>query len=75
MQHVMVFNLPEDESELVAARNGMEYYLALFDIDNWLRERSKYSPSENGEFVKCSEVRARLREILAERGVSLEDIA
>jgi hypothetical protein len=59
MKATISFNLPEDREDFDFALNGVEYYLTIKELDDWLRGLAKY---ENKETVKIHEVRARLRE-------------
>jgi uncharacterized protein (UPF0128 family) len=42
MKAYLVFNLPEEREELHFAQKGLDYSLALDEIDNHLRNRLKY---------------------------------
>jgi hypothetical protein len=39
---ILEFNLPEDESDFVLAKNGGKYYCTLFEIKNIMRKHWKY---------------------------------
>lgn len=57
----LVFKLPEEREEFHDAQNGVNYHIALVDLDNWLRALVKY---EDKTKVTVDEVREKIREIL-----------
>ena len=42
MKATLTFTLPEDQEQFQVASQAQEYYLALWDMDQWLRDRQKY---------------------------------
>jgi len=44
MKAVLEFNYPEDEDNLRHALNGVDYYNALLEIENLLKESTSKSP-------------------------------
>ena len=70
------FDLPEDQDSMTLALNGSKYWLCLWDLDNWLRGLLKYDETLGEENAKqYQEVRDKLREIMEDHGVSLEDVS
>jgi len=43
MKAILEFNLPDDEEDYRRARDGAKAFIVLSDLDNWLRDKIKYS--------------------------------
>ena len=67
MKATLEFNLPEDRDDFNYATNGFNYYMALVEMDQWLRAEYKYNDKED-----MYEVREKLREIILENNVKIE---
>jgi hypothetical protein len=67
MKATLEFNLPEDRDDFNYATNGFNYYMALVEMDQWLRAEYKYNDKE-----EMYEVREKLREIILENNVKLD---
>ena len=67
MKATLEFNLPDDQEEFNHANNGFNYYMALVEMDEWLRAEYKHNGKE-----EMYEVREKLREIIFENNVKLE---
>ena len=46
MKATLEFNLPEDQERFDFATNGFNYYMALCEMDEWLRSEYKYNDKE-----------------------------
>jgi len=66
MKAILEFNLPEDKEDFDFANNGLYYYLALFEFDQWLRSEYKYNGKE-----EMFEVRKKLNEFINENNVKI----
>ena len=66
MKAILEFNLPEDQERFDFATNGLNYYAALTEFDQWLRSEYKYNGKE-----EMYEVREKLNEIINENNVKL----
>ena len=66
MKAILEFNLPEDKDEFDFATNGINYYSALCEFDNWLRSEYKYNGNE-----PMFEVRKKLNEFINENNVKI----
>ena len=66
MKAILEFNLPEDKDEYDFANNGINYYSALVEFDQWLRSEYKYNGNE-----AMFEVRKKLNEIINENNVKI----
>jgi|SaaInl7_135m_RNA_FD_contig_51_1811880_length_2956_multi_5_in_0_out_0_7 hypothetical protein len=51
MEAILKFNLPEEQNEFEQSVNGMDWGLAMWDLDNALRDAIKYDhrDGENGK--------------------------
>ena len=67
MKATLEFKLPEDQDDFNYATNGFNYYMALVEIDQWLRAEYKYNDKE-----ELYEVREKLREIILDNNVKLD---
>ena len=67
MKATLEYNLPEDRDDFNYATNGFNYYMALVEMDQWLRAEYKYNDKE-----EMYEVREKLREIILENNVKIE---
>ena len=67
MKATLEFNLPEEQEDFNHATNGFNYYMALVEMDQWLRSEYKYNGVE-----AMYEVREKLREIILENNVKIE---
>jgi hypothetical protein len=67
MKATLEFNLPEDRDDFNYATNGFNYYMALVEMDQWLRAEYKYNDKE-----EMYEVREKLRQIILENNVKLD---
>ena len=67
MKATLEFNLPEEQEDFNHANNGFNYYMALVEMDQWLRAEYKYNDNE-----EMYEVREKLREIISENNVKLD---
>ena len=67
MKATLEFNLPEDQDDFNYANNGFNYYMALVEMDQWLRSEYKYNGKED-----MYEVREKLNEIILSNNVKIE---
>lgn len=67
MKAVLIFNLPEEQSEHDTAVNGWKYKSVIWDMDNFLRNEIKHNNKD------YEEVRNKLHELLNENNVTLND--
>ena len=67
MKATLEFNLPEDQDDFNYANNGFKYYMALVEMDEWLRAEYKYNDKE-----EMYEVREKLREIILSNNVNID---
>jgi hypothetical protein len=66
MKAILEFNLPEQKDEYDFANNGINYYSALVEFDNWLRSEYKYNGNE-----PMFEVRVKLQQFINKNNVKL----
>jgi hypothetical protein len=65
----ITFNLPEESHEHLMTINAGKYFGVLWDLNEWLRDQSKY---QNRETIPVDEVREQLYKLLEESGINLE---
>lgn len=66
MKAFLVFNRPDDEQEFRVASAAMDWCLAVWDLDQWLRSEIKFQGKD------YQEIRDRLHEILGDRNLDLD---
>lgn len=67
MKATLEFNLPDDKEDFDYATNGFNYYMALVEMDQWLRSEYKYNGKED-----MYEVREKLNEIISDNNVKID---
>ena len=68
MKAILEFNLPEDNSEHLAAIHGFDYWKCLWDIDQWCRSNLKH-----GNAMSTDQALEEVRQMIGE-WVNLEEI-
>ena len=66
MKATLEFNLPEDKENFDFATNGINYYSALVEFDQWLRSEYKYNGNE-----PMFEVRKKLNEFINDNNIKI----
>jgi hypothetical protein len=66
MKAILEFNLPEEKDEFDFANNGINYYSALTEFDNWLRSEYKYNGNE-----PMFEAREKLQQFINDNNVKI----
>jgi len=76
MIHTIKYTLPEERDELHLAVHGIDYYLTLWDLDQWIRECYKYNNKDydENETNLLIKIRTKIRELMEDRGISLNDV-
>jgi len=77
---ILEFDSVEEQDEIKSALEGYKWKLAVWDIDQKLRETTKYDKSILSESYNCTEeemaiaekYREEIREILTGYGLNLE---
>ena len=72
MKAILEFDLPEDNHDFKAAINGNSYRNAIWDYDQWLRSEMKYGDLPDQQYKAYEICRKKLREILAEDNLFIE---
>ena len=66
MKAKLIFNLPEEQEDFNHANNGFNYYMALVEMDQWLRTEYKYNDKE-----EMYAVREKLNYFISENNVQI----
>jgi hypothetical protein len=74
MKAILEFNLPDDDHEFLMATTGNNMFNVLCEMDQWLRQNTKYAPDSMSEdtyeaFIKCRE---HLRQLINENNVEFD---
>jgi hypothetical protein len=72
MKAILEFSLPEEEDEHSLAVNARKYYTVLWDIDQQLRNKIKYSNASDDTIAAYEETRDLLWELLNDKGLDLD---
>jgi hypothetical protein len=72
MKATLTFRLPDERYEHECALRGTEAVAALAELREWLRSQVKYTERSESEKAVIEEVRARLRAVIEERGLTWE---
>ena len=62
----------DDAKEFEVAMKGQSSLLALWELDNYLRNKCKWSPLSDETYKELDEVREQLRIIMDSNGLSLD---
>ena len=73
-KHVIEFNLPEDQDDLMLALTAGKMFGALWDFDQKLRAIVKYG-QDGWDHEEIAKVRSLFHETLLENGVDLDQVA
>jgi|LakMenEpi03Aug12_release.lakeMendotaPanAssembly.Ray.scaffolds.fasta_scaffold564349_1 hypothetical protein len=71
MKATLEFHLPEDDAALNDARQGSDWKWAMDDLLQYLRSQIKHGEHTAEEYRTFESVRARVIEILDDRGLYL----
>ncbi len=71
MEATLKFNLPEETEEFNTAVNASNYKNALWELNQYLRNESKWSSDENKSEI-AQEVRDELYRLMSENNVTLD---
>jgi len=76
MKAILEFELPEDEDQFTVAARGMDLYLALWDIDQYLRSVIQHGvDTDKIQPFSAAHIRERLYEILEGRNLNLDMVS
>jgi hypothetical protein len=67
MKAILEFNLPEDQDQFEQASKGMDWALAMLDLDNWLRSKLKYEELDANVNEVLTQCRDELHEFMQQR--------
>jgi hypothetical protein len=70
---ILKFNLPEEQSEFEDTVNAGKYYSVLWDLDQFLRNKTKYATDDvtKEEINACYALRDELWRLLGEHNLDL----
>jgi hypothetical protein len=73
MKATLEYELPEDQIEFDMAINGHKMHSVLWDLDQWLRSKTKYAPdgTSEGELKAYYACREQLRELMNDNNINL----
>ena len=75
MRAMLIFELPEDEGEFKNAINGAKWALAAWNTDQAYRTALKYGHEHKTADAALDWARKTLRDVIAEYGLSLDDVS
>lgn len=71
MTTTLTFSLPEESEELKDALDGSNIKSVIWELDQFLRSKIKYSDLSDEQYATYNEIRDELYRILNEREVSI----
>jgi len=74
MKAILEFNLPDDDQEFTLATRASSYWSSLWELDQHLRGLTKYGELNDEAYKALTETRDKLREIMSDNNVSLDDV-
>jgi hypothetical protein len=74
MKAVLKFDLPEERKEFEMASNALNWYSVVWEMDQYLRSKTKYAPDSMPDEVykTFQETREKLHEILNQNNVHFD---
>ena len=74
MKAILEFNLPEENDEFDLAINAVKWYSVCWELDQYLRSKTKYAPDSmpNEVYEALNETRDKLRELLIENNINFD---
>jgi hypothetical protein len=74
MKAILKFNLPEDNIEFELATQGSNMHSVLWEFDQWIRGKMKYSSDDMSEDVynAYEDCRNQLHELMENLNINLE---
>jgi hypothetical protein len=75
MKAILEFQLPDDQYEYNLTTDAWKFKSVLIDMDNWLRQKTKYSEDElsDDEYKAYYECRDKLTQLINEENINLYD--
>jgi hypothetical protein len=74
MKAILEFNLPDDQQDYDLANNGLNFWRVLYELDQELREKTKYAADDlpQDKYDAYQEIRNMLHELMTDNNVSLD---
>ena len=74
MKAKLEFNLPDDQQDFTLAVNAMNFWHVLWEMDQYLRSKTKYAPDDLSEdkYDAYQEVRDKLFELMSENNINFD---
>jgi hypothetical protein len=74
MKAVLKYNLPEDALDFKLALRSSDVYSVLWDLDQWLRKKIRYSGDDMSEdtYNAYEDCRKKLYELMQDANLNLE---
>lgn len=71
MKVILEFNLPEENYEYNAAREGTKYRFVLWELEQWMRAKLKFEELSDGQYDAIKETRDQLRALLQDENIDI----
>jgi hypothetical protein len=74
MKAKLEFNLPDDQQDFTLAVNAMNFWHVLWEMDQFLRSKTKYAPDDLPEdkYDAYQESRDKLFELMSENNITFD---
>lgn len=73
MKAIIEYDLPDDELEFAIASNSLGWWRVLYDLDQHLRSKTKWSELTQEQYDVYEEVKDLLYNLMQENKVSLDE--
>jgi len=72
MKAILKFNLPDEQEEFEMATNGTKCHAVLWELDQYLRSKTKYAPDDlpQDKYDAYEEIRDELRSLMSQSNLS-----
>ena len=73
MKATLEFNIPEENEEFLLAVHGSDWQHVVWQMDQWLRKKTKYAPDNmpEEEYKAYETAREELHQIILNGGLSI----
>ena len=71
MKAILKFKLPDEISEFKTAQDALQYKLAIWDLDNFLKSKIKHGHQYSGVEEALDDISNQLHNFLEERNIGL----
>lgn len=68
----LTYNLPEEQEDFTLATKGMDMFMVLQDLHEYLRRKLKYEQEYKSGIEEIEDIQQHVFNLMAERNVSMD---